>query len=307
MTGIGANHASRTNEPHPINGLAGGLESVVAELQLYRAADFARLGEYETAEAVLSSVVTRRERRGPHLHLLARIYAQQGRFDDAVRVCTEALSIEPDNEAYRACLHRASHPRANMRRAAAIVIPVLAILMIVLATMPILNEEPAVQEAEEATDAAPLSTVAETRRLLSSELFAAGLDDIEVREDSSGTTLLFREGLFKRGNTIEVGPAATLNAIGELLAQVNPNVDIVVIGHTDNVPPRPDAWFGTNTSLGWQRAVAVAEQLARVSGVPNSKIRVQSSGEDSPPYPNDSAESAAKNRTVTIRFQPRAN
>lgn len=85
------------------------LDGALGEVLLAEAARLARRGRWVEAEAALGfPLAPGRPTRGAALDLLARIRGQQGRWADAKAAWTEALRLDPENEAYSAGLRRLS-------------------------------------------------------------------------------------------------------------------------------------------------------------------------------------------------------
>ena len=82
------------------------LEDILKQLVLARATDLARAGRYAEAESLLKEHISDLETMPAALDLLARIYAQQRRFQDACAFWTRALELDDTNVAYQAGLSR---------------------------------------------------------------------------------------------------------------------------------------------------------------------------------------------------------
>ena len=82
--------------------------------------------------------------------------------------------------------------------------------------------------------------------------------------------------------------------------------DIVIEGHTDNVPMRGGR-YPSNWELSVARAVSVIEFMVRL-GVENRRLVAGGYGEYHPAYPNDTPENQARNRRneITIMKFPRS-
>ncbi len=96
--------------------------------------------------------------------------------------------------------------------------------------------------------------------------------------------------------------ARTLAPLVPLLASTPGN--IVVSGHTDNVPIAGGA-YRSNWELSAARASSVVHLLAASGAIPPARIAVQGFGESRPLADNGTAEGRARNRRVeiTIRVQ----
>jgi Uma2 family endonuclease len=82
------------------------LDDVLKLLVLARATELARAGRYAEAESLLKASIPDLETMPAALDLLARIYAQQRRFQDAYTFWTRALQLDATNVAYQAGLAR---------------------------------------------------------------------------------------------------------------------------------------------------------------------------------------------------------
>src|SRR5690606_11837054 len=80
----------------------------------------------------------------------------------------------------------------------------------------------------------------------------------------------------------------------------NPDINIMVEGHTDNVPiSRKSQYMQNNWDLSVLRATSIVDILTE-AGVEPSKITAAGKGEFLPLNPNDSAEGKQKNRRTEI-------
>jgi chemotaxis protein MotB len=79
--------------------------------------------------------------------------------------------------------------------------------------------------------------------------------------------------------------------------------DIVVAGHTDNVPLLGGP-FRSNLGLSMARSAAVADYLITVAGVKPERINTMGSGEYKPIAANDTEEGRRRNRRVEIILKP---
>ena len=84
----------------------------------------------------------------------------------------------------------------------------------------------------------------------------------------------------------------------------NPEINIMVEGHTDNVPiSRKSQYMQNNWDLSVLRATSIVDILTE-AGVEPSKITAAGKGEFLPLNPNDSAEGKQKNRRTEIILTP---
>lgn len=98
---------------------------------------------------------------------------------------------------------------------------------------------------------------------------------------------------------------AVMLKIAAILAE-HPGLKIQVIGHTDNVPIRPEAHgrFFSNWELSTTRALAAVHFLTERAGVDPHRVGAIGYGEFRPVADNATAEGRAKNRRIAITILP---
>jgi flagellar motor protein MotB len=128
-----------------------------------------------------------------------------------------------------------------------------------------------------------------------------------VAADASGFTVTFRKGLFSSGRHLSDEARANLRALGRELSGFGPGVRVTVVGCTDNVPVKRQQSYKDNQALGLIRAAEVSRVLQASSGLPASVFKTVSYGTKWAPYPNNTAENRARNRTAVIRIAPPAS
>ena len=146
---------------------------------------------------------------------------------------------------------------------------------------------------------------------------AKGLED-EMRADleSKDVTISKLQGkltvnildrvMFDSGETILKPDGETvMRKIAAILAQ-HPGLKIHVIGHTDNVPIRPEARirFASNWELSSARALAAVHFLTEKAGVDPRRVGAIGYGEYRPIADNSTPEGRAKNRRIAITILP---
>nr|WP_243900403.1 MULTISPECIES: OmpA family protein [Hymenobacter] len=113
--------------------------------------------------------------------------------------------------------------------------------------------------------------------------------------------------LFKSGST-KVDPKGqdALKKLAQVL-QEQPDVNVVVEGHTDNVPiSRGTAGMQDNWDLSVLRATEIA-RLLTVSGVAPQRVTASGRSQYLPIAPNDNAADKALNRRTEIILTPKLN
>ncbi|MBB6057487.1 chemotaxis protein MotB [Hymenobacter luteus] len=132
--------------------------------------------------------------------------------------------------------------------------------------------------------------------------------DLQVQmKDGKVYVSLSEQLLFKSGST-KVDPKGQ-EALKQLAAvlQQQPDVNVVVEGHTDNVPfSRPAGAMQDNWDLSVLRATEIA-RLLTVGGVAPARITASGRSQYVPVAPNDSPQNKALNRRTEIILTPKLN
>ncbi|MBW2312887.1 MAG: OmpA family protein [Deltaproteobacteria bacterium] len=93
--------------------------------------------------------------------------------------------------------------------------------------------------------------------------------------------------------------------LAKVAAQLRPmSHQVVVQGHTDDMPPPEALGYPTNWEVAGARASAVVRQLV-AHGIVAERIRAVSYGSARPVAPNDTEEDRARNRRIEIRLIPK--
>ncbi|TXD83715.1 OmpA family protein [Subsaximicrobium wynnwilliamsii] len=112
--------------------------------------------------------------------------------------------------------------------------------------------------------------------------------------------LLFESGSWAVGNK---GKQA-VKQLGEVLAD-NPEIAILIEGHTDNVPYNGNTQLSGNWDLSTKRATAIVTILRENGGIRPENLTAAGRGEYAPISTNDSAEGKAKNRRIEVILTPK--
>jgi type VI secretion system protein ImpK len=133
-------------------------------------------------------------------------------------------------------------------------------------------------------------------RVLLSDEIAQG--SVSVAEDyAEGSVRIAGDGLFASGSTaVNSQYLPLLNSIASAMEQLNG--DIVVVGHTDNIPIR-SLRYPSNWHLSRARAESVAKILAIDLSQP-ARIQSEGRGSAEPLASNNTKEGRARNRRVEI-------
>ncbi|MDD4735683.1 MAG: ParB/RepB/Spo0J family partition protein [Kiritimatiellae bacterium] len=124
---------------------------------------------------------------------------------------------------------------------------------------------------------------------------------LTIRPGAFLTEIIFKEPVFSYHSEINAEAEALLRFIGNTLQPWIDQIQIRVIGHTDNNAITAGTYHD-NVDLGLRRASAAVDFLHREGHIPANRLAAASIGELSPPYPNDTLENKTKNRTITIQI-----
>ena len=112
--------------------------------------------------------------------------------------------------------------------------------------------------------------------------------------------LLFRSGSFE----IDPNGARAVHDLATVLAQ-NPDINVMVEGHTDDVPYRPNGQLRDNLDLSAKRATTVVRLLLENKGIAPSRSIAAGRGESLPVASGKTSEARAKNRRTEIILTPK--
>lgn len=170
--------------------------------------------------------------------------------------------------------------------------------------MQLMEREQLVQELQMAIERKELAQRALIESLQAA-LVGFSAEDLQIERKggkvyvSLSEKLLFQSG---QADVDEQGKMA-LAKLAEVLNR-NPNIDITVEGHTDNVPIKT-AVYKDNWDLSVYRATTVARILCEMYGLNTTRILASGRGEYYPVADNSTAEGRARNRRTEIILMPK--
>ncbi len=111
--------------------------------------------------------------------------------------------------------------------------------------------------------------------------------------------------LFKSGSAdVEEKGQDAIKKLADVLNK-NPDIDVLIEGHTDNVPLRNSANFKDNWELSTGRATNIVRILSDISKVNPKRLTAAGRSEYMPKASNDTPEGRAKNRRTEIILTPK--
>lgn len=112
--------------------------------------------------------------------------------------------------------------------------------------------------------------------------------------------LLFGSGSW----TVNTEGRRAVVEVGKVLAD-NPDISVLIEGHTDNVPFNGSGQITDNWDLSTKRATAIVNILAENKGINRQNLTAAGRGEFAPVASNDTAEGKSKNRRIEIILTPK--
>ncbi len=112
--------------------------------------------------------------------------------------------------------------------------------------------------------------------------------------------LLFKSGSWSVGSN---GRKA-VEQLANVLAK-NPDIAILIEGHTDNDPFKGNGQISGNWDLSTKRATVIVNILEEYSGINPENLTAAGRGQYAPVAPNSSASGKAKNRRIEIILTPK--
>lgn len=112
--------------------------------------------------------------------------------------------------------------------------------------------------------------------------------------------LLFQSGSWAVG----ANGKQAVKQLGEVLAQ-NPEIAILIEGHTDNVPYKGNAQLSGNWDLSTKRATAIVNILRENDLINPENLTAAGRGEYAPIATNETSEGKAKNRRIEVILTPK--
>ena len=111
--------------------------------------------------------------------------------------------------------------------------------------------------------------------------------------------------LFNSGSWA-VGPEGkkAVKQLGSVLG-VNPDIAVLIEGHTDNVPYTGNGTLTSNWDLSTKRATSIVNILRENTNIDPANLTAAGRGEFAPLTSNETAEGRAKNRRIEVILKPK--
>ena len=112
--------------------------------------------------------------------------------------------------------------------------------------------------------------------------------------------LLFQSGSW----AVNTDGKKAVKSLGNVLAE-NPDIAVLIEGHTDNVPYSGNGTLTDNWDLSTKRATAIVNILRENPAINPENLTAAGRGEYAPIAPNTSEEGRAKNRRIEVILTPK--
>jgi type VI secretion system protein ImpK len=289
---------------------------------LQTASQMAAIGNYQAASSLLE--ILREEDMSNEVYLLrAKIFAQQGKFEEAINQWQEVLKKDPSNQEAREGVKKASRLKARPANKLFLRVKILYgfIFLLLVGLVAVFSfmagrgsgnpgkivSQEVIKLQEQKFQQIILKIDEKLQPLVNVHKPTPPEIEINVpgiikKIDGSHVVLIFDKGLFDNGtNTLKPEAKHVLSLLGLQLRPYISKVLIGIIGHTDDLPLPGGSNYPDNESLGLARAATVIDELRRASNLP-ANMFYAAAGEYYFPYPNDTRENRVKNRTVEMQI-----
>ncbi|MBQ4819978.1 OmpA family protein [Aquimarina sp. MMG016] len=133
--------------------------------------------------------------------------------------------------------------------------------------------------------------------------------------EGKGLTVVERDGkvyismenklLFESGSwAVGIQGKQAVKQLGSVLAE-NPDIAVLIEGHTDNVPYTGNAQLSGNWDLSTKRATAIVNLLLENSRIDAQNLTAAGRGEFAPIASNETSTGKAKNRRIEVILTPK--
>lgn len=147
--------------------------------------------------------------------------------------------------------------------------------------------------------------VNDLRTKVSNALVGFKGDELSVNIKNGKVYVSLQEKLLFKSGSATVDPKGK-EALGKLASVLikNPDIDVMIEGHTDNVPLIPGK-FDDNWDLSVSRATSIVRILTSDNGLDPKRVIAAGRSEYVPVAANDSPEGKSKNRRTEIILSPK--
>lgn len=112
--------------------------------------------------------------------------------------------------------------------------------------------------------------------------------------------LLFNSGSWAVG----VEGRKAVQQLGQVLSQ-NPDINVLIEGHTDDVPYKSSGTINDNWDLSTKRATAIVQILVENRQINPNNLTAAGRGEYAPISTNSTADGKARNRRIEVILTPK--
>ncbi len=131
-------------------------------------------------------------------------------------------------------------------------------------------------------------------------------NELTTKKDDGSIKIILESDLLFDSGKWDIKPEGekAVNALGDVLSR-NPDISILIEGHTDNQPLIPNRDVSNNWDLSLKRASAIVEVLRNNQNLNQKNLTAAGRGEYDPIADNSTEEGRAKNRRIEIILSPK--
>ena len=167
----------------------------------------------------------------------------------------------------------------------------------------VLEETIAAKEEEIIEKEEEIKTLQES---ISSALFPYDGKGLTIEERNGKVYVTMENDMLFQSGSWRIGPEGeeAVTALGNVLAS-NPDVTVLIEGHTDNEPFRGSGNINSNWDLSTKRATAIVEILMKNKEINPKNLAAAGRGEFDPIAENSTPEGKATNRRIEVILTPK--
>ena len=167
----------------------------------------------------------------------------------------------------------------------------------------VLEQKVVAKEAEVVAKEAEIKSLKES---ISSALLPFEGKGLTIKERDGKVYVTMENDMLFQSGSWKTGPEGenAVNALGSVLAD-NPDVTVLIEGHTDNEPFKGSGNINNNWDLSTKRATAIVEILRNNKNINPKNLTAAGRGEYDPIEDNATIEGKAKNRRIEVILTPK--
>ncbi|GEM_PF-2675297 len=295
------------------------INKLLFDYYMHLSSEAAFKGDYITASSYISGLSKSFGDNLALMDLQAKIYAQQGMFNEASFLWRKCLKADPNNNHFISALHRIDQlqkSRVFYRffrfKGVVLTLSLIAIGLLLYTVVAGINRQSAnmkLLQEQQITLLAKIDALPAIREIRSStnilnevKTNLAKVAGINVVENNGTLLVTFNEGLFRKGAKPLKTGIETIALLAKMLDPFAGRILMSILGCSDDVQIVQGQYFNDDNSLRQARAMAVGKIILKNSRILNEDILTGILSVDKVPFINDNHQNQQKNRTVAIKI-----